>query len=97
IKIKKILFFRKDIFVSITKFVGPLVFITILAASSSWILGRLILKDYGEHTFAAYSIGLQWFALALFIPGMISRVVLPRLIREEKNQKETLKIACLAA
>ena len=61
---------------------GPMFFVTLLAASGSWLLGRMILhSEGGQHTFAMYVIGLQWFSLGLFVPGMLSRVLLPRLVR----------------
>lgn len=88
---------KKSVISNLSKFIGPLVFVSLLTASSGWILGKSLLEIYGEHVFAAYSIGLQWFSLALFIPGMISRVVLPRLIRSEVNNKSVLKTACLLA
>jgi hypothetical protein len=63
-------------------FAGPMMLVTLMAASGSWLVGRIILHGKGaEHAFALYSIGLQWFSLALLLPGMISRVVLPRLVR----------------
>lgn len=87
---------KKKSLLKLAKFMGPLIFVSILAASSSWILGRVLLLENGEYLFSVYSIGLQWFALALFLPGMVSRVVLPRLIRgESKDNKEILRISCL--
>lgn len=62
-------------------FAGPMSLVSILAGSGTWIVGRLILADGGEREFAAYSIGLQWFALGVLLPGMVSRVILPRLVR----------------
>ena len=35
----------------------------------------------GEYAFALFSIGVQWFALALMLPGVFSKVLLPRLVR----------------
>ncbi|WP_180032133.1 oligosaccharide flippase family protein [Acinetobacter sp. YH12245] len=86
----------KDIF----NFLGPLVLVSLLTAFSGWIIGRSLLEKYGEYIFSVYSIGLQWFALALFLPGMISRVVLPRLIRSNSNNTDSrrfLKISCIIA
>lgn len=61
---------------------GPMFGVSLLAASGSWVVGRIILAGpAGEHGFALYTIGLQWYALALFVPGMVSRVLLPRLVR----------------
>ncbi len=66
----------------IAEFAGPMTAVTLLSASGAWIVGRIILAGTsGEHGFALYVIGLQWFSLALLLPGMISRVVLPPLVR----------------
>lgn len=86
---------KKYALLEISKFTGPLIFISLFTASSGWLLGKSLLKAYGELEFAAYSIGLQWFSVALFLPGMISRVVLPRLVRKEANNKSMLRYACL--
>ena len=72
---------RKDIG-RVLGFVGPLSVVTLVSGAGAWLLGRMILGGPGgEHAFALYSIGMQWFALALLLPGMISRVTLPRLVR----------------
>jgi O-antigen/teichoic acid export membrane protein len=61
---------------------GPMFFVTLVAASGSWLLGRMILHGAGgKPAFALYVIGLQWFSLGLLLPGMFSRVILPRLVR----------------
>lgn len=66
----------------VLQFAGPMFAVGLMAASGSWLVGRIILHGAdGKHAFALYSIGLQWFALALVLPGMVSRVVLPRLVR----------------
>lgn len=63
-------------------FAGPMVLISILSISGTWLVGRIILDGPGaEHAFALYAIGLQWFSLALVLPNMIARVMLPRLVR----------------
>ncbi len=67
---------------------GPLFFITLMTASANWLIGRMILAGPdGEYAFALFSIGLQWYALALLIPGMISRVALPRLVAFRGEQE----------
>jgi len=74
--------FSKSELRRIAEFAGPMTAVTLLSASGAWIVGRIILAGAsGEHGFALYVIGLQWFSLALLLPGMISRVVLPRLVR----------------
>ena len=63
-------------------FAGPMMFVSLMAGSGAWIVGRLILHGAdGEREFALYSIGMQWFSLTLLIPGMIARVLLPRMVR----------------
>ena len=65
----------------VTHVAGPLFLVTLMMASGPWILGRIILSvSDGEKLFALFVIGLQWYSLALVVPGMVSRVVLPRLI-----------------
>lgn len=71
-------------------FAGPMFLVSILAGSGTWIVGRLILADSGERNFAAYSIGLQWFALGLLLPGMVSRVLLPSLVRSRGGDAKGL-------
>lgn len=74
----------------IIKFAGPMLAVTLLAASGSWLVGRIILNSpSGEHGFSLYVIGLQWYALALFLPGMISRVLLPRMVRTQLKESES--------
>lgn len=66
----------------IAGFAGPMTVVSLLSASGAWVVGRIILAgNSGEQGFALYIIGLQWFSLALLLPGMLSRVILPRLIR----------------
>lgn len=70
-------------------FAGPMLAVSFLSGSGAWLLGRMILGGPGgEHAFALYSIGLQWFALALLLPGMLSRVVLPRLVRTDRFSEQ---------
>lgn len=86
------------------EFAGPMFLVTLISASGSWLLGRMILRsDGGELTFARYVIGLQWFSLGLLLPGTISRVILPRLVRnksiatsEASNQRLVLQGATMA-
>jgi O-antigen/teichoic acid export membrane protein len=72
-------------------FVGPMFLVSIMAGSGTWILGKIILSGPdGQHEFALYSIGLQWYSLALFIPLMISRVMLPRIIKNTSSDSKSL-------
>lgn len=66
----------------VLSFAGPMLVVSLLSVSGAWLLGRLILQGKGgESAFALYAIGLQWFALTLLLPGMLSRVIFPRLVR----------------
>lgn len=72
---------RKDA-EQIMSFAGPMFLVTLMAASGSWLVGRIILRGVeGTYNFALYSIGLHWYSLALLLPGMVSRVILPRIVR----------------
>lgn len=71
-------------------FAGPMFIVSILAGSGTWIVGRMILADSGDREFAVYAIGLQWFALGSLLPGMVSRVVLPRLVRDRGQDNRRL-------
>ena len=72
---------------TILKFAGPMLLVSMMAASGPWLLGRLILSnDNATYNFSLYSIGLQWYAIALFLPGMVSRVILPRVVRLASNK-----------
>lgn len=71
-------------------FAGPMFLVSILAGSGTWIVGRMILADGGKQEFAAYSIGLQWLALGVLLPGMVSRVLLPRIVRTDAADAKRL-------
>lgn len=80
--LKKIIKLRWADINYVLSFAGPMLLVSLMAASGSWMLGRVILGGKnGEYEFSLYVVGLQWFSLGLFLPGMISRVLLPRLIR----------------
>lgn len=74
--------FRKVDIKVIASLAGPMTGVTFLAASGSWLVGRMILNaPNGSDEFALYAIGLQWFSLALFLPNMVARVVLPSMVK----------------
>jgi O-antigen/teichoic acid export membrane protein len=61
---------------------APMFLVSLMSASGGWIVGRIILNGPGgQSQFALFTIGLQWFALAMVVPGMLSRVLMPRLVR----------------
>ena len=79
-------------------FAGPMFLVSVLAGSGTWIVGRMILASTGALEFSAYSIGLQWFALGSLLPGMVSRVVLPRLVRDRgQDSRRLVRMAVLLA
>lgn len=72
-------------FREISGFAGPMLLVSLLSSSGAWILGQLILNGPGgPPAFARYAIGLQWFSLGLFLPAILSEVVLPRFIRASR-------------
>lgn len=70
----------------VVAFASPLVAVTLMSASGAWIVGRFILRNSIPEEFAMYSIGLQWFSFVLLIPGILSRVFLPRIVRFSGGQ-----------
>lgn len=82
--------FGKTELKKIAGFAGPMLAVTLFSASGSWLVGRIILNSpSGTGGFALYAIGLQWFSLALLLPGIVSRVVLPRLVRIRTGSSPT--------
>jgi O-antigen/teichoic acid export membrane protein len=74
--------FSTDTVATILGFAGPMFGVSILTASGTWIVGRIILSTQaGEYSFSLYVIGMQWFSLAMLLPGIFSRVVFPILVR----------------
>ncbi|WEO86140.1 hypothetical protein M9D40_000800 [Pasteurella multocida] len=61
----------------ILKTMGPMMFVSLFAASNTWIVSQYILVSNRESAleFNLFSIGLQWFSL-LFLPSVFSRVLL---------------------
>ena len=91
-RISEQLFFTRKDAKQIIGFAGPMFLATLMAASGSWLVGRIILHGVdGTYKFATYSIGLQWYSLALLLPGMVSRVVLPRLVRSHDKSTDKSK------
>lgn len=86
-----IILFKKNHIKKVLNFSLPMLATSILVASSSWIVSSLVLKEMGEYQFAVYSIGLQWFSIVLFIPGVLSQVIMPRLVKEQDNLEEKKK------
>lgn len=60
----------------------PLAAASAIVTAGMWLVGRIILAGKGGHeAFALYAIGLQWFALAMFLPANMGSVLLPQLVR----------------
>lgn len=84
-------FFGKNELHKVFSFVGPMIGVSLLSSSGAWLVGRIILwGPSGEYGFALYAIGFQWFALVLFVPGMVTRVLLPIFIRARLENSSNL-------
>lgn len=65
----------------VTGLTGPMALVTLLAASGTWLIGRIILlNNDGGEGFRQFAVALQWYSLALFGPGIVAQITLPRLI-----------------
>jgi O-antigen/teichoic acid export membrane protein len=84
---------------SILGFASPMFAVSILTAAGSWLVGRIILSGSdGEYSFSLYVIGMQWFSLAMLLPGIFSRVIFPVLVRlsvAEDSQSENKGVMLL--
>jgi O-antigen/teichoic acid export membrane protein len=88
-RIRDGLWLRKEAVTKVFGFAGPMLLVSLMSASGSWLVGRIILGgEGGENAFALYIIGLQWFSLTLLLPGMISRVLLPSVVRSAVTNAE---------
>lgn len=76
----------------VVHFAGPMLFVSLMAGSGSWFLGQIILHYQGATSFAIYAVGMQWFALALLLPGIVSRVTLPRVVRSLTDSEDERKL-----
>lgn len=73
--------FNLTAFVRVFSLAGPMFLSSILSSTGVWVVGRFILGGAsGEYAFALFSLGLQWFSLGLVLPGIVSRVLIPRLV-----------------
>lgn len=73
--------------------VGPLAVVTLLASSANWILGQLTLLRAPDPTisFAGLIIGLQWFALVQFLPGLVGRALFPDFVKASYDGRRLLR------
>ncbi len=73
---------------SIFNFSLPMFLVSLLASTGPWAVGRIIFRGSGgEHAFALYAIGLQWFSLGMFLPAAVSRISLPTLVRNFEQSR----------
>jgi O-antigen/teichoic acid export membrane protein len=78
----------KEGFSVVVGFAGPMFSVSLISASSVWLVGRLLLSYGDELDFALYSIGMQWYGFGLLIPGVVSRVLLPRLVSYSSSRDQ---------
>lgn len=62
--------------------------VSILAGSATWIMATLLKYSAGDYEFALFSIGIQWFALVLFLPGIFTRVVFAQQVKLASTKSE---------
>jgi O-antigen/teichoic acid export membrane protein len=82
--------------------VRPLVAASVLSSSTTWVLSTTLLKTSNSLEHSMFLIGLQWSAIATFIPSVLTRVVFPSMVkrgydRDEKADKMALPIKIGAA
>lgn len=72
----------RDAVMGVGRLVGPLAFVTLLAASGNWLLGQMLhLGVDATRAFSSFVIGLQWYALVQFLPSLLSRAIFPSIVR----------------
>jgi O-antigen/teichoic acid export membrane protein len=76
----------------------PVLLTTIIWSAAMWWSGkRLLVQAGGEHEFALYAIGLQWFSAVVFIPGALSYALLPSFFgAAQENLEEARQLRLLA-
>ena len=80
----KVKSFRQNLWLTVPRvfaIVGPMAAVSLVSATLPWIFGKIILLKLGDQSFAAYAIGLQWYSLSLFFPGIITRVLFAKQVR----------------
>ena len=78
--------FKKNNVTRVLSFSGPMFLVTLFASTGSWFVGRMILQgSEGEHGFALFSIGLQWFSLGMLLPAQVSVVLFPKLVHSRSS------------
>jgi O-antigen/teichoic acid export membrane protein len=54
---------------------------SVLAGSGAWTVGEMVRAQWSDLDYALYAIGLQWYAIGLFVPGMLMIVLFPLQVR----------------
>jgi O-antigen/teichoic acid export membrane protein len=72
----------REMLSEVVKYCFPILLTSLLISGGTWGVGRaLLMQSSGEYEFAAFAIGLQWFAAVLLLPNVITRVFQPRIVR----------------
>jgi O-antigen/teichoic acid export membrane protein len=59
----------------------PMGMVSILSATGTWLVSRMIRADGLERDFALYAIGMQWFSLGMVLPGVLAQVTFAPIMR----------------
>lgn len=77
---------------------GPMAVISLMTSSGTWLVGRILLNGHlGQQQFSLYVIGLQWLSFVLYLPGTITRVIFPQLVKARliENAVERLQTSVI--
>jgi O-antigen/teichoic acid export membrane protein len=65
----------------------PLMLASFATSSLIWLTSAIFLKKAGPEQYAAFLIGLQWAAIATFLPSILTRLVFPSVVRASVDKK----------
>lgn len=69
-------------FCAVSNLIGPLAGVSLLSALGNWLIGHILLwSSPSPFAFSGFIIGLQWYSLVQFLPGIMSRAIFPLLVR----------------
>jgi O-antigen/teichoic acid export membrane protein len=57
--------------------VGPMAITGAMSGSGAWVVGEMVRARWADLDYTHYGIGLQWYALGMFLPGMVTTVLFP--------------------
>lgn len=86
---------------AVGSYLGPMLLSTMLTNTGLWIAGRtLIGGTAGASGYAEFALGMQWFGLAQLASNVISRAIMPSLMRNsmaghKEEQRRTLRDAAI--